>query len=390
MTRKSVIVPLLLAFGAAGVARGTLQEPGGSPSQSDLGYIPIAVLKKQWEYHPGPLMLDALNWVGPESMSDSEQRICEPDLAKIAQVENRRWKRIGRADVFARLIDASAWRQAGRIGSIWDFVVARAPLLKKGMPLKELSAEEVEMLASTTAQVPSAQRRILNRGEGEFKLFPYLVWTSSLGEEALRFSTSSPIRKNSEMPAGRPTWASERPLGVQSSEAIDFGDGRLISIRLLASMLNERGFVVRYDARLAESKLFLKGTFEVQELLQSLAEVAQTIPLFVQDRRNVAGTAQATYRDMAKSLLEEHGFPPALCERIENDGTLKATMQELMSFPRMKQGYEARWGNRNERLNVSVKIMLHMDTEETWVSTSPYTGIQQGVRGVFQLIVTPG
>lgn len=258
------------------------------------------------------------------------------------------------------------------------------------MPLKELSAEEVEMLASTTAQVPSVQRRILNRGEGEFKLFPYLVWTSSLGEEGLRFSTSNPIRKNSELPAGRPAWASERPLGVQSSEAIDFEEGRLISVRLLAAMLYEKGFVVRYDARLAESKLFLKGKFEIQELLQSLAEVAQTVPLFVQDRRSAASKAQATYRELAKSLLEEHGFPPALCERIEDDGTLRVTMQELMSFPRLKQGYEERWGNRNERLTVSVKIMLHMDTEETWFSTSPYTGGQQGVRGVFQLVVTPG
>lgn len=155
-------------------------------------------------------------------------------------------------------------------------------------------------------------------------------------------------------------------------------------------MLNERGFVVRYDARLAESQLFMKGEFEIQELLQSLAEVAKTVPLFVQDRRNTAATAQATYRDLAKSLLEEHGFPPALCERIESDGTLRVTMQELMSFPRFKQGYEARWGNRNERLSVAVKIMLYMDSGEDWVSVSPYTGTRQGIVGEFQLIVTPG
>lgn len=386
MNRPLLFAALLVALGSPGIG----QNPSGSPTQADPGYIPIAVLKKQWEYHPGPLMLDALNWVGPESMSDSEQRICEPELAKVAQVESRRWERVGRADVFARLIDASTWRQAGRIGSTWDFVVARAALLKKGMPLKELSSEEVEMLASKTAPTPSVQRRILERGEGEFKIFPYLVWTSSLGEEALPFMPFKAARKDAELPKGRPAWANERPLAGQSRETIDFEQGRLISIRLLASMLNERGFVVRYDARLAESKLFMKGEFEIQELLQSLAEVAKTVPLFVQDRRNTAATAQATYRDLAKSLLEEHGFPPALCERIESDGTLRVTMQELMSFPRFKQGYEARWGNRNERLSVAVKIMLYMDSGEDWVSVSPYTGTRQGIVGEFQLIVTPG
>ncbi|MFN7479372.1 MAG: hypothetical protein ACK5R7_04645, partial [Armatimonadota bacterium] len=84
-----------------GMAQSSAQEEG------EFARDVIARVKQEWSMHPGPLMVDARDWLPNETVMDGDRVIREPDLKVIAQAGKRRYIQVGRADVFARRLEVS-------------------------------------------------------------------------------------------------------------------------------------------------------------------------------------------------------------------------------------------------------------------------------------------
>jgi hypothetical protein len=377
-----VLVPQVVAQTPAPVA----------PSNTTPGYIPVSELKNQWSLHPGPLMVDAHHWGWPKSAADEQERICEPDLNLVAQLESRRYVRVGRVDVFARINVSSAWRQAGNIGSLWDFVASRSTELAEGLDIRTLSTEERELMVNVSNGIPSVARRLMDGGEGVLTLFPALSWNLN-GVQGGHYFVEPPAAQRTKYipPTTKAPWMEPRPFHGSDEDSFDFGEGRLISITNIAAMLFAKQLVVRYDARLAESMLFLKGEFSTQELIESLAEVSNTVPFFVQDRRSIANHAKVRYVELTRQLLQKKGFPGHLLERIDDQGNLVATQQELLAVPEIRSKYGSAWGSKNETVTVESQIRLLLDTKDDWVTRSSLAGgMWMGAMGILSTGVKPG
>lgn len=384
---------LALLAGLLGATLGTGQNVAVVESSS-RPYTPEELeqnLKLQWGLHPGPLLVDAHHWGFPQAVSNENEQICDPDLKLIALVEGRRHVRVGRADVFARLTGPSTWRQAGTIGSMWDFVSARSDELIKGLDVRTLSSEEREVMIHLTNMIPAVQRRIIDREEGELMIFPTMGWTINGESGGAYFRSHLAIRQQRTPANERAEWMEERPPVGPKEERFDFKDGKMMSLAEVAKLLYDRGFIVRYDARLAESTLFLKGDFDKQDLLESLAEVVKTVPFFVQDRRAVQVAAKVKYVELTKALLIQRGVPDFLVERIDADGSLRATQQELLQIPNVKHRYGAQWGDANETVLIDTMIHLGMDTGDTWMYRSSLNrGMMVGSIGILTMGIKPG
>ncbi|MCE2939750.1 MAG: hypothetical protein LW819_10695, partial [Fimbriimonadaceae bacterium] len=83
------------------MAQSSAQEEG------EFARDVIARVKQEWSMHPGPLMVDARDWLPNETVMDGDRVIREPDLKVIAQAGKRRYIQVGRADVFARRLEVS-------------------------------------------------------------------------------------------------------------------------------------------------------------------------------------------------------------------------------------------------------------------------------------------
>ena len=349
-------------------------------------------LKHQWGLHPGPLLVDAHHWGFPRAVSNENEQICDPDLELVAQLEGRRYVRVGRADVFARLTGQSTWRQAGNIGSTWDFVSARSSELMKGLDIRTLSSEEREIMMRISSMVPAVQRKIIDREEGELVIFPTMGWAFNGEPGGAYFYKSSVVgRRQRTLSDQRAPWMEPRPPVGPKEERFDFKDGKFLSLAEVVKLLYERGFIVRYDARLTESELFLKGDFDKQELLESLAEVVKTVPFFVQDRRAIQAGAQLKYVELTKALLLQNGVPEFLVVRIDAEGKLPATQQELLQIPNVKSRYGTTWGESNELVMIDTRIRLGMDSGDDWGVRSYFNrGSSTSYAGILSMGVTPG
>jgi len=348
-------------------------------------------LKRQWELHPGPLLVDAHHWGFPKVVSNENEQICDPSLELIAQVEGRRYVRVGRADVFARLTGPSTWRQAGTIGSMWDFVASRSSELMKGLDIRTLSSEEREVMMHISNGIPAVQRQIIDRQEGELMIFPSMGWTVNGESGGAYFRSQIAARRKRTPEDQRAAWMDARPPAGPKEDRFDFKDGKLLTIAEVAKILYDRGFIVRYDARLSDSILFFKGEFDKQELLESLAEVVKTVPFFVQDRRAIQAAAKVKYVELTKTLLLQQGVPELLVERIDAEGNLRATQQELLQIPNVRHRYGAKWGDANDNVLIQTMIHLGMDTGDDWVYRSSFNpGIMMGAMGILSTGVKPG
>jgi hypothetical protein len=386
--RSLVLVVGLLSVTLGIGQNAAVAESSGRPSTPDEIERD---LKRQWELHPGPLLVDAHHWGFPKVVSNENEQICDPSLELIAEVEGRRYVRVGRADVFARLTGPSTWRQAGTIGSMWDFVASRSSELMKGLDIRTLSSEEREVMMHISNGIPAVQRQIIDRQEGELMIFPTMSWTVNGESGGAYFNTHLALRRQRTPAEQRTAWMEPRPPVGPKEDRFDFKDGKLLSLSEIAMLLYERGFIVRYDARLSASNLFLKGEFEKQELLESLAEVVKTVPFFVQDRRAIQAAAKVKYVEITKALLLQKGVPDFLVERIDAEGNLRATQQELLQIPNVKHRYGAKWGDANDNVLIQTMIHLGMDTGDDWVYRSSFNpGIMMGAMGILSTGVKPG
>lgn len=385
---------LALLAGLLGATLGTGQnvtvvEGSGRPLTSEETEN---FLKHQWGLHPGPLLVDAHHWGFPRAVSNENEQICDPDLELVAQLEGRRYVRVGRADVFARLTGQSTWRQAGNIGSTWDFVSARSSELMKGLDIRTLSADEREIMMRITTMVPAVQRKIIDREEGELIIFPTMSWTvGGEGGGAYFYKSSVVGRRQRTLSDQRAPWMEPRPPAGPKEERFDFKEGKILSLAEVAKLLYDRGFIVRYDARLSESQLFLKGEFDRQDLLEGLAEVVKTVPFFVQDRRAIQTSAQMKYVELTKALLIQQGVPEFLVDRIDAEGKLQATQQELLQIPNVKNRYGAKWGDSDELVVINTMIRMGMDSGDDWRVRSYFNrGSSASYAGVLSFGISPG
>jgi hypothetical protein len=342
-----------------GAAVTCAQEDGGqNPSVA-------ARLKQEWSLHPGPLMLDAHNWLPDEVVIDGERVIREPDLSFIAMTSSRRYMRVGRADVFARRLKIGAGLSGGRAGSMWRFVSSRRDSLIKGMPLRELTSDEREVLMENTSMFPAFTRELSQGSSALLNLKVQFNWEQD-GRQRSVFIDRIASPKIVGPPSGTPGWATARPLTSTSIPTLDFGEGRLLSVRLMLAKLSELGYTFRYDGRLEESPVFLKGEFEVPEFLEATREMLQTIPFFAEDRRSESEQKAATYREVLIQTMVANGVPPSLAERLDENFSIRANQQELLLIPQFREWLANEWAASENELVVRCRLVLCCDEESTW------------------------
>lgn len=328
-----------------------------------------ARLKQEWSLHPGPLMLDAQNWLPSQVVLDGDRVIREPDLNLIAQTSARRHVRIGRADVFARRLKVGPGLASGRVGSLWRFVSNRKDALLKGMPLNELSGDEKEVLMESTTMFPAFVHALNQNSSALLELQVHFDWQEN-GREYSLFEVGSPSSKFVEAPSGIPPWAQELRQPARVVEALDFGEGKLISIRLLMAKVAELGYSVRYDARLEESQVFLKGQFEIAEFLESLREVLQTIPFFAQDQSANRSVDVARFRDVLIQVLRDNGFPQVLLDRLDDNYSISGSKSEFLEVPMFRKKFSGGWGDSSDDITVHCDLAMFCDEGVAWRTVS--------------------
>lgn len=310
--RRPTIYAALFAFS---LVPTLCMAQASSAEDGEFARDVIARVKQEWSLHPGPLMVDAQDWLPNETVMDGDRVIREPDLKAIAQAGRRRYVQVGRADVFARRLEVGPSLRMGRPHSLYAFASQRLEALLQGLPLNQFTADERELWTDAGFSSPTFLHALKTNSQAPMYLRARLSWMEN---GRYRSAHSFQIHQTFvSAPTGRPEWAEPRPAPAPDSLAIDFADGEMFTTRDLMGRLGRLGYSVRYDARLERSPIFVKGKFEVAELLESLREVLQTIPFTAQDLRAQVNQQPARYREMRVAALVKAGFPPSLAERVE-------------------------------------------------------------------------
>lgn len=358
-------------------------DPGSTLNQDEL--------RKLWEAHPGPLILDAHNWYPSDVSTAEDGTIRAESLAEVAQMSLRRHVVVGRADVLARRKDVPSLMAVGEIAGLWDFVRIRSDALFKGLSFQQLSAEERELILTVTRSNPSVNQAVQDRKDIPLHL-KSLISISYQGEDQTIFTIpEKDNRQRSVRPSGHAQWMTPKTTSDELPESLDFGEGRLLPVQQVIAILSGLGYTCRYDARLGEPKVFLKGKFTTTEILGGMREVLDTIPFFVQDRRAIVKDATKTYRELVIKGLMEEGFPQELAERIGDDGRAKFTRAELMNVPIIARRFGPVWQDLTVEESLKAKLMLYADCSEDWV-TPPTPGRRMwiGRMGILRLGIKPG
>lgn len=388
MGRRAILIAALIGFAGNSLSQSQRSQ---SEAVADSGStLNQDELRKLWVAHPGPLMLDAHNWY-PSSVSTAEDgTIRAGSLAEVAQMSLRRHVVVGRADILARRKDVPSLMAVGEIAGIWDFVRTRADALFKGLSFQQLSAEERELILSASRANPSVNQAVQDRKDDPLFL-KAIVSILQEGEERTIFTIpEKPNRQPSVRPSGLAEWMTPKTTTEELPKSLDFGDGRLLSVQQIVAILSGMGYTCRYDARLGEPKVFLKGKFTTTEMLDGLREVLDTIPFFVQDRRSIVKDAAATYRELVIKGLVDEGFPRQLAERIGDDGRAKFTREELMNVPIIAKRFGPVWQDLTVEESITAKLMLYADCGEDWVTPLPGGRMWSGHTGIWRRVITPG
>ena len=347
-------------------------------------------LRKLWEAHPGPLILDAHNWYPSDVSTAEDGTIRAESLAEVAQMSLRRHVVVGRADVLARRKDVPSLMAAGEIAGVWDFVRTRADVLFKGLSFQQLSGEERELILSASRANPSVNQAVQDRRDDPLYLKAIISFLQE-GEDRTFFTISQRANRHpSTRPSGHAEWMTPKSTAEELPKSLDFGEGRLLSVQQAVAILSAMGYTCRYDARLSEFKVFLKGKLTTSEMLDGLREVLDTIPFFVQDRRAIVKDATKNYRELVIKGLVEEGFPQELAERIGDDGRAKFTRAELMNVPIIAKRFGPVWQDLTVEESITAKLMLYADCGEDWVTPLPGGRMWSGHTGIWRRVVTPG
>ncbi len=348
-----------------GMAQSSAQEEG------EFARDVIARVKQEWSLHPGPLMVDANDWLPNETVMDGDRVIREPDLKVIAQAGKRRYIQVGRADVFARRLEVSPSLRMGRPHSLYAFASQRFDALLEGLPLNQFTADERELWTDVGFSSPAFLHALRNNSTAPMVLSASMSWMEN-GQ--LRSVGGFRIHEAVvNAPTGNPAWAAPRAVPQPEALTLDFGGGEMLTTRELIGRVAELGYSVRYDARLEGSPIFVKGTFEVGEILESLREVLQTIPMSAQDLRAQRNHMPARYREMLVAALIKRGFPPSLAERLELPTAtmvyeIVATKKEFREVEPLKARMSSEESEADQVIRMEVGLRFWCDPGFIWSS----------------------
>ncbi len=293
---------------------------------SDVERAILAHVKTNWSLHPGPLMVDAKDWSSSLCVMDGSWVIRESDLKRVAAVSKRRYVRVGRVDVFAQRLVVSPSLQMWLTDALLAFATQRSDSLFRGLPINQLTADERSLWMDAGSSSPTFMHALLSDSVAPMTLGVRTGWIEN-GE----FKTILPGRLHQtfvDAPTGMPEWAepqSDPPVG---SRSLNFGTGEVVSVSELLGHLYRLGYRYRFDNRLEDSFVLVKGKFEVNEFLDAVKEVLKTTPFTSIDLQADEKELRAKYREIMVAALVREGFPVALAERIEHDPA-KATFEIL-------------------------------------------------------------
>jgi hypothetical protein len=117
----------------------------------------------------------------------------------------------------------------------------------------------------------------------------------------------------------------------------------------------------------------VKGVFEVGEILESLREVLQTIPMSAQDLRAQRNHMPARYREMLVAALIKRGFPPSLAERLELPTAtmvyeIVATKKEFREVEPLKARMSSEESEADQVIRMEVGLRFWCDPGFIWSS----------------------
>ncbi|HCM72518.1 MAG TPA: hypothetical protein DIS87_00090, partial [Armatimonadetes bacterium] len=298
------------------------------------------------------------------------------------QAGKRRYIQVGRADVFARRLEVSPSLRMGRPHSLYAFASQRFDVLLEGLPLNQFTADERELWTDVGFASPAFLHALRNNSTAPMVLSASMSWMEN-GQ--LRSVGGFRIHEAVvNAPTGNPAWAAPRLTPQPETLTLDFGDGEMLTTRELIGRVAELGYSVRYDARLEGSPIFVKGVFEVGEILESLREVLQTIPMSAQDLRAQRNHMPARYREMLVAALIKRGFSPSLAERLELPTAtmvyeIVATKKEFREVELLKARMSSEESEADQVIRMEVELRFWCDPGFIWRSMrADGTGLSQG------------
>lgn len=328
----------------------------------------VARLKQAWKLHPGPLMVDAVHWLPSLFVLNGDEVIVEPDLSIVAQTSMRRHVRVGRADVIARRLEGNPLLASGVNHSLMAFASQRADALSQGLPLNQLNADERDLWMNLGNQYPGFIHALKEGSSAPLFLKPRFEWIDNGQPRTVLAGMMVIHEQKVSPPSARPPWAEPRQKVSPSAVVLDFGEGRLMTTRLMLAKLHELGYSVRYDARLEDAEVFLKGEFEVNEFLEAARELLRTVPFTSQDMRSQKEQSPARYRELLMAALIKEGFPQELAERLDESFAITASRAEFRAVPMFKDRMGDPTQDTNESIKMNCLLRFICDPGVTWMT----------------------
>lgn len=313
-------------------------------------------------------MVDTVHWLPSLFVLNGDGVIVEPDLSVVAQTNMRRYVRVGRADVIARRLEGNPLLASGVNHSLMAFASQRADALSQGLPLNQLNADERDLWMNIGNQYPGFIHALKEGSSAPLFLKPRFEWTDKGQPRTVLAGMLVIHEQKVSPPSTSPPWAEPRQKVSPSAVVLDFGEGRLMTTRLMLAKLHELGYSVRYDARLEDAEVFLKGEFEVNEFLEAVRELLKTIPFTAQDMRAQTEQSPARYRELLIAALIKEGFPQDLAERLDESFAITASREEFRAVPIFKDRMGDPTQDTNDSIKMNCLLRFICDPGVTWMT----------------------
>lgn len=220
------------------------------------------------------------------------------------------FRRVDKADVYGTF--RNDWTHLTWLAGLEDEQLAT--LLQTGIPLENLDDRSLSVWMVQSAGDPNFGHKLLDGDPAQVGLTVQLDISGEQDGRPIQIDVGSPIPPPAEGAPRRtdvrlPAWLRLGELTfppiAENEPSIDFQSGYLGTIGAIANIVaKEAPVFVRYDNRLRDSRIFIRGQWAVQDLAEAIAKVMQTRQTVFQDIETERKALQAAYDNLLRLAVE--------------------------------------------------------------------------------------
>lgn len=164
-----------------------------------------------------------------------------------------------------------------------------------------------------------------------------------------------------------------------SGKIVFESDGEMISFRDLAfKVRSEAGLRLSYDARLADTKFFIKGKFDEEQLVQSLSAISKTIPVAATEQEPFVSQQISADPALLEVAIKGEGFSEALLDAVRSNALL--TPEEWGKLSARLGEALARRGAPNAPMHMTLNLAVSVRSERPRSGNEPISTMHVEVR----------